>query len=85
MDMICLDTNILIAHKRAKTSDKDKTELYRLAVQGYRFAVSSITVYELLRGDNKDEDRYWKTMFADMDILSFDFACANKPRGYTKT
>lgn len=78
MDMICLDTNILIAHKRAKTSDKDKTELYRLAVQGYRFAVSSITVYELLRGDNQDEDRYWKTMFADMDILSFDFACAEQ-------
>ena len=78
MDMICLDTNILIAHKRAKTSDKDKTELYRLAVQGYRFAVSSITVYELLRGDNQDEDRYWKTMFTDMDILSFDFACAEQ-------
>ena len=78
MDMICLDTNILIAHKRAKTADKNKTELYRLAVQGYRFAVSSITVYELLRGDNQDEDRYWKTMFADMDILSFDFACAEQ-------
>ena len=78
MDMICLDTNILIAHKRAKTADKDKTELYRLAVQGYRFAVSSITVYELLRGDNQDEDRYWKTMFADMDILAFDFACAEQ-------
>jgi len=78
MDMICLDTNILIAHKRAKTVDKDKTELYRLAVQGYRFAVSSITVYELLRGDNQDEDRYWKTMFEDMDILAFDFACAEQ-------
>jgi predicted nucleic acid-binding protein len=78
MDLICLDTNILIAHKRAKTVDKDKTELYRLAVQGYRFAVSSITVYELFRGDNQDEDRYWKTMFADMDILPFDFACAEQ-------
>lgn len=78
MDMICLDTNILIAHKRAKTADKDKTELYRLAVHGYRFSVSSVTVYELLRGDNQDEDRYWKTMFADMDILPFDFACAEQ-------
>ncbi len=43
MDMICLDTNILIAHKRAKTQDKSKTELYRLSAHGYRFAVSSIT------------------------------------------
>ena len=76
--MICLDTNILIAHKRAKTADKDKTELYRLTVQGYPFAVSCITVYELLRGDNQDEDRYWKTMFARMKILAFDAGCAEK-------
>ncbi|TKB65239.1 MAG: type II toxin-antitoxin system VapC family toxin, partial [Nitrospira sp.] len=75
MDMICLDTNVLIAHKRAKKADKDKSLLYLLSVQGYRFAVSSITVYELLRGDNKDEDRYWQSMFANMEILPFDFAC----------
>jgi predicted nucleic acid-binding protein len=78
MDMICLDTNILIAHKRAKKADKDKTLLFRLTTQGYRFAVSSITVYELLRGDNTDEDTYWKAMFANMAILPFDFACAEQ-------
>jgi tRNA(fMet)-specific endonuclease VapC len=78
MDMICLDTNILIAHKRAKKADKDKTVLYRLTTQGYRFAVSSITVYELLRGDNTDEDAYWKAMFANMEVLPFDFACAEQ-------
>lgn len=78
MDMICLDTNVLIAHKRAKVQDKSKTELYRLSTHGYRFAVSSITVYELLRGDNQDEDRYWKTMFADMKILPFDLGCAEQ-------
>lgn len=81
MDMICLDTSILIDHKRAKAADKNKTVLYRLTVQGYRFAVSSITVYELLRGDNTDEDRYWKTMFANMKILSFDFGCAEQASG----
>lgn len=78
MDIICLDTDILIAHKRAKTADKDKTVLYRLAAQGYHFAVSSITVYELLRGDNQDEDRYWKAMFSSMKILPFDSACAEQ-------
>ncbi len=67
--MICLDTNILIAHKRAKREDKDKTLLYRLSARNYCFAVSSITVYELLRGDNRDEDCYWKNMFDDMEIL----------------
>lgn len=52
--------------------------LYCLAAQGYRFAVSSITVYELLRGDNQDEDHYWKTMFSSMKILPFDFACVEQ-------
>ncbi len=78
MDLICLDTNVLIAHKRAKKADKDKTLLYQLSTQGYRFAVSSITVYELLRGDNQDEDRYWKTIFANMEILPFDPSCAEQ-------
>ncbi len=78
MDLICLDTNVLIAHKRAKTADKDKTLLYCLAAQDYRFAISSITVYELLRGDNQDEDHYWNTMFINLKILPFDFACAEQ-------
>ncbi|MGZ8190273.1 MAG: type II toxin-antitoxin system VapC family toxin [Methylococcaceae bacterium] len=76
--MICLDTNVLIAHKRAKKADKDKTFLYRLACQPYQFAVSSITVYELLRGDNQDEDTYWKAMFSNMRVLDFDAKCAEK-------
>ena len=78
MDLICLDTNLLIAHKRAKKTDKDKTMLYRLTLEGFRFAVSSISVYELLRGDNLDEDRYWQAMFANMSVLPFDFACAEQ-------
>jgi tRNA(fMet)-specific endonuclease VapC len=78
MEMICLDTNVLIAHKRAKKADKNKTVLYQLTQQSYRFAVSSITVYELLRGDNQDEDQYWKMMFVNMEILPFDVACAQQ-------
>lgn len=78
MDIICLDTNILIAHKRAKQADKNQTVLYLLSMQTYHFAVSSITVYELLRGDNQDKDSYWKTMFTNMEILSFDTACAEQ-------
>ena len=78
MGLICLDTNVLIAHKRAKKADKDKTLLYRLTALSYNFAISSITVYELFRGDNQDEDQYWKEMFATMDVLPFDFACAEQ-------
>ncbi len=42
MEIICLDTNVLIAHKRAKKPDKDKTFLYQLTLKPYQFAVSSI-------------------------------------------
>lgn len=76
MEIICLDTNVLIAHKRAKKVDKDKTFLFRLTTKPYQLAVSSITVYELLRGDNQDEDVYWKAMFSNMTILDFDMDCA---------
>jgi len=31
-----------------------------------------------LRGDNQNEDHYWKTMFANMEILPFDSACAEQ-------
>jgi predicted nucleic acid-binding protein len=46
MEIICLDTNVLIAHKRAKKADKDKTFLFRLTTQGYQLAVASITVLD---------------------------------------
>ena len=45
MEIICLDTNVLNAHKRAKKPDKDKTFLYQLTLKPYQFAVSSITRY----------------------------------------
>jgi len=78
MALICLDTNILIAHKRAKKAEKNKTFFYQLALQSYQFAVSTITVYELLRGDNQDEEQYWQKLFNNMQILAFDYACAEK-------
>lgn len=76
MEIICLDTNVLIAHKRAKKADKDQTFLFKLSKEFNRFAVSCITVYELLRGDNQDEDIYWKMMFSNMLVLDFDVNCA---------
>ena len=78
MEIICLDTDVLIAHKRAKKADKDQTFLYRLTTKPYQFAVSSITVYELLRGDNDDEDAYWKAMFSNMTVLDFNSHCAEQ-------
>lgn len=73
-EIICLDTDILIAHKRAK--DKNKTRFFELASKKYQFAVSVIAVYELLRGDNSEEDKFWKIFFAQVTILDMDINCA---------
>ena len=73
MEIICLDTNILVEYWRAK--DKGKTKLVSLQSQ-YEFAVSVIVAYELLRGDNSAEDNFWKTFFAQVTILDMDIECA---------
>ena len=73
MEIICLDTNILINHKRSK--QKDTTKLYRLSTQ-YSFAVTSITAYELYRGDNSAEDAFWSSFFSKITMLDFNQASA---------
>jgi predicted nucleic acid-binding protein len=47
-----------------------------LTTKPYQFAVSTITVYELLRGNNQNEDEYWQAMFSNMTVLGFDMNCA---------
>src|SRR5215211_4452421 len=75
MEVICLDTNILVEYWRAKKDAKYKTKLVVLSSQ-YRFAVSVITAYELLRGDNSDEDKFWKGFFDQVMFLNMDIECA---------
>ena len=73
--MICLDTNILISHKRSK--QKDTTRLYELSTQ-YSLAVTSITAYELFRGDNSAEDAFWSSFFSKITMLDFNQSSAMK-------
>jgi tRNA(fMet)-specific endonuclease VapC len=68
MDLICLDTNILIDHRRAK--DKTQTRLYELS-QTNSFAITTVTVYELFRGDDSNEDQFWLQFFNRVVILDF--------------
>lgn len=75
MEIICLDTNILIEYWRAKKDVKDKTKLVALSSH-YQFAVCVITAYELLRGDNSEEDKFWKNFFAQVTIFDMDINCA---------
>ncbi len=72
MEIICLDTSVLISHKRALKKAKSGTFLFHLAQQ-YQFAITVISVFELLRGDNNDEDKFWMDFFSRVVILPFDF------------
>lgn len=53
MEMILIDTDVLIDYKRAKA--KEQSWLVRLSGQ-YEIAVSVITAFALLRGQNQAED-----------------------------
>lgn len=73
MEVICLDTNILIEHKRA--TKKDTTRLYQLSLK-YSFAVCTVTAYELYRGDNSNEDVFWSKFFSQVTMLDFTLKAA---------
>lgn len=73
MEIICLDTDILIAHKRSK--QKNNTRLYQLSLS-YQFAVTTITAYELYKGDNSDEDIFWSNFFSKVTMLDFSLKAA---------
>ena len=73
--MICLDTNILIDHRRAK--DKTLTRLFQFS-QTYSFAITTITVYELFRGDDSNEDQLRSQFFNRVAILDFTQGAAQQ-------
>jgi predicted nucleic acid-binding protein len=78
MEIICLDTDILISYKRAK--DKEATKFFQLSFT-YQFSTTVITVYELLRGDDSAEDKFWKDFFSKILILDMDAICSENAAG----
>ncbi|WP_221452834.1 type II toxin-antitoxin system VapC family toxin [Mucilaginibacter sp. FT3.2] len=69
-EIILLDTSILIEHFRKK--DQTQTAFFQLAKAGQRFAVSTVTQYEIYAGAFDDQIEYWNLFFQKMDILNFD-------------
>jgi predicted nucleic acid-binding protein len=74
MEVISLDTSVLLDYYRVK--DKKATMLYRLSLS-YQFAISTIVVYEILRGDKK-KDTFWTTFFAETRVMAFDSSSAHQ-------
>lgn len=72
--LICLDTSVLIDYFRKKT--KQKTYFFLLAEKHKRFAVTSITTFEIYRGLTSKQDAFWEEVFAQMEILPLDEGAA---------
>lgn len=68
MEVICLDSSVLIEYYR-KTK-KEKSFLFQLAGK-YNFKIPAIVKYEIYKGDKKG-DPLWNTTFADTEIFPFD-------------
>jgi predicted nucleic acid-binding protein len=75
MEIVCVDTNILIEYYRHK--DKSQTRLYQLS-HNYEVAVPVLVEYEILRGEKSSSDSFWVQFFDSVTILPFDRACARE-------
>jgi len=65
-----VDTSILIDYYRK--TDKNKTEWVLLVRQGYQFAISSITKYEIYSGATESQLEFWNTILEAITIVPFD-------------
>lgn len=69
-ELICLDSSVLIDYFR-KTK-KEASFFYELSKIYSNYAVSIITVFEVLIGSNDSQKEFWESLFRNMEILPFD-------------
>ena len=68
--VILVDTSILIDYYRK--TDKERTVWIHLVRQGYSFAISSITKYEIYAGATAGQLTFWNSVFQSIPILPLD-------------
>ncbi len=76
MDVVCLDSSILIAYYRHK--DKAQTRLFQLSIEFDTLVVPAVVEYEILRGEKHPSNPFWDEFFAKVRVLPFDSACARE-------
>jgi tRNA(fMet)-specific endonuclease VapC len=72
--MILLDTSVLI--ELFRTKDKTKTFFFQLSEKEDRFAISTLTYYEIMIGTNDTQTRFWDVFFEFIKIIPFDITCS---------
>jgi len=74
--VIMVDTSILIDYYRK--TDKNKTIWISLVRQGYEFAISSITKYEIYSGATKNQLQFWNDVLIAISVIPFDESSVDK-------
>ena len=74
--VIMVDTSILIDYYRK--TDKNKTIWISLVRQGYEFAISSITKYEIYSGATKSQLQFWNDVLIAISVIPFDESSVDK-------
>ncbi len=66
-ELICLDSSVLIDYFRK--TDKTNSFLFQLSNTHSFFAVSVVVYFEVLKGSNTEQDKLWKNIFENIEIL----------------
>jgi tRNA(fMet)-specific endonuclease VapC len=73
--VILLDTSILIDYYRR--TDKNKSLWLSLVRDGYEFAISSITKYEIFSGATDNQLEFWNAVLKSISVIPFDESSAD--------
>ncbi len=69
---IMVDTSILIDYYRK--TDKDNSIWVRLVRDGHKFAISSVTKYEIYSGASAAQLGFWNDVLKIVEVISLDEA-----------
>ena len=68
--VILVDTSILLDYYRK--TDKENSLWVSLVRQGYSFAVSAVSKYEIFSGANSNQLTFWENVFQSINVIPFD-------------
>ncbi len=68
--IILVDTSILIDYYRK--TEKANSAWIALVRQGYKFAISAVTKYEIYSGATKNQLVFWDNILQAIEVIPFD-------------
>ena len=74
--IILVDTSILIDYYRK--ADKEKSTWINLVRQGYSFAISAVTKYEIYSGATPSQLAFWDSVLQAIIVMPLDEASVDK-------